>query len=258
MKTIQVVAAIIRDQDRIFATQRGYGPYKDGWEFPGGKIEPDETPEEVMQWMEEEVGRGLTVNFAGPRESESPGIQKKAFEFICRMLEINDEEPEHDVFADLKSAKDLQMSFTQQASDRVQDAAFADQRRPQVDRQREYPKVDANPVDPFAMFGNATIQTPQPVEHRQPSRAESFFDRGRPERAIESRPKTRPQQSRPVDGSPRKAAESRLPVKKAEEDSKIELDDLSFPDDNGKEPLPAGKPTKSTYVDPFAEFEDVD
>ena len=48
MKTIQVVAAIIRDQDRIFATQRGYGPYKDGWEFPGGKIEPDETPEQAL------------------------------------------------------------------------------------------------------------------------------------------------------------------------------------------------------------------
>ena len=48
MKTIQVVAAIIRNQDRIFATQRGYGPYKDGWEFPGGKIEPDETPEQAL------------------------------------------------------------------------------------------------------------------------------------------------------------------------------------------------------------------
>ena len=49
MKTIRVVAAIIRDGDRIFATQRGYGPYKDGWEFPGGKIEPGETPEEALK-----------------------------------------------------------------------------------------------------------------------------------------------------------------------------------------------------------------
>ena len=39
MKTIRVVAAIIRDKDKIFATQRGYGEFKDGWEFPGGKIE---------------------------------------------------------------------------------------------------------------------------------------------------------------------------------------------------------------------------
>ena len=48
MKTVQVVAAVIRDQDRIFATQRGYGPWKDGWEFPGGKIEPGETPEQAL------------------------------------------------------------------------------------------------------------------------------------------------------------------------------------------------------------------
>ena len=49
MKTIQVVAAVIREGDRIFATQRGYGPYKDGWEFPGGKIEPGETPEAALK-----------------------------------------------------------------------------------------------------------------------------------------------------------------------------------------------------------------
>ena len=42
MKTIAVVAAIIRDGERIFATQRGYGDWKDYWEFPGGKIEPGE------------------------------------------------------------------------------------------------------------------------------------------------------------------------------------------------------------------------
>ncbi len=48
MKTIQVVAAVIVDRDRIFATQRGYGTWKDYWEFPGGKIEPGETPEEAL------------------------------------------------------------------------------------------------------------------------------------------------------------------------------------------------------------------
>ena len=47
MKTIRVVAAVIYDKDRIFATQRGYGAWKDYWEFPGGKIEPGESPEEV-------------------------------------------------------------------------------------------------------------------------------------------------------------------------------------------------------------------
>lgn len=48
MKTIEVVAAIIMDNNHIFATQRGYGEFKDGWEFPGGKVEEGETPEEAL------------------------------------------------------------------------------------------------------------------------------------------------------------------------------------------------------------------
>ena len=49
MKIINVVAAIIRDGNRIFATQRGYGDYKDSWEFPGGKVEPGETPQQALK-----------------------------------------------------------------------------------------------------------------------------------------------------------------------------------------------------------------
>ena len=48
MKMVRVVAAVIRDGDRIFATARGYGEYKGWWEFPGGKIEAGETPEEAL------------------------------------------------------------------------------------------------------------------------------------------------------------------------------------------------------------------
>lgn len=48
MKTIHVVAAIIIENERVFATQRGYGEFKDGWEFPGGKIEEGETPEQAL------------------------------------------------------------------------------------------------------------------------------------------------------------------------------------------------------------------
>lgn len=48
MKTVRVVAAIIIHDNRIFATQRGYGEFKNGWEFPGGKIEAGEAPEEAL------------------------------------------------------------------------------------------------------------------------------------------------------------------------------------------------------------------
>lgn len=48
MKTIRVVAAVIRSDEKIFATARGYGEFKGKWEFPGGKIEPGETPKEAL------------------------------------------------------------------------------------------------------------------------------------------------------------------------------------------------------------------
>lgn len=49
MKQIEVVAAIIRKEDKVFATQRGYGEWKDWWEFPGGKIEVGEKPEAALK-----------------------------------------------------------------------------------------------------------------------------------------------------------------------------------------------------------------
>lgn len=49
MKTINVVAAVIESGGKYFATQRGYGEFKDWWEFPGGKIEPGETPEGALR-----------------------------------------------------------------------------------------------------------------------------------------------------------------------------------------------------------------
>ncbi len=62
MKTVKVVAAIIRDGDRIFATQRGYGEHKDGWEFPGGKIESGETPQEALvREIKEELDADIIV-----------------------------------------------------------------------------------------------------------------------------------------------------------------------------------------------------
>ena len=49
MKTIRVVAAVLRSEDKIFATARGYGEFKGQWEFPGGKIEAGETPQQALK-----------------------------------------------------------------------------------------------------------------------------------------------------------------------------------------------------------------
>lgn len=61
-KVIKVVAAIIRDGDKIYATQRGYGEFKGGWEFPGGKIEEGETPEQALiREIKEELDTEIEV-----------------------------------------------------------------------------------------------------------------------------------------------------------------------------------------------------
>lgn len=67
MKTINVVAAVIFKDGKVFATQRGYGEFKDGWEFPGGKIEPGESPEdalrrEIREELEVEVNIGDLID----------------------------------------------------------------------------------------------------------------------------------------------------------------------------------------------------
>lgn len=62
MKTVKVVAAIITKDNKIFATQRGYGDFKDGWEFPGGKVEQGESPEEaIVREIKEELKAEIKV-----------------------------------------------------------------------------------------------------------------------------------------------------------------------------------------------------
>ena len=63
MKTIRVVAAVIRKDDKIFATQRGYGEFKDGWEFPGGKVESGESSREALvREIQEELNVRIKVS----------------------------------------------------------------------------------------------------------------------------------------------------------------------------------------------------
>ena len=61
-RTVKVVAAVIRRGNKLFATQRGYGEYKDGWEFPGGKVEPGESPRDALvREIKEELDADITV-----------------------------------------------------------------------------------------------------------------------------------------------------------------------------------------------------
>ena len=62
MKSIRVAAAIIKQSNKILATQRGYGEFKDWWEFPGGKIEPGETPERALvREIREELDTAIRI-----------------------------------------------------------------------------------------------------------------------------------------------------------------------------------------------------
>ena len=62
MKRIQVVCAVLRSGDRVLAVERGYGEFKGGWEFPGGKVEPGESPEEaIRREIMEELGIAIRI-----------------------------------------------------------------------------------------------------------------------------------------------------------------------------------------------------
>jgi len=98
MKTINVVAAIIEHEGRIFATQRGYGEWKDWWEFPGGKIEPGEEPQDALlrEIREEldceiEVGQLLTTV-----EYDYPQFHLSMTCFMCRLKEGKPQLLEHE------------------------------------------------------------------------------------------------------------------------------------------------------------------
>jgi 8-oxo-dGTP diphosphatase len=88
MKTIEVVAAVIRKDDKIFATQRGYGEWKDWWEFPGGKMETWETPEEALvREIREELSTEISVDeFLCTVEYDYSQFHLSMHCYICSLL----------------------------------------------------------------------------------------------------------------------------------------------------------------------------
>lgn len=87
MKTVRVVAAIILHNGKIFATQRGYGEFKDGWEFPGGKIEPGETPQEALtREIREELDMEIEVgDLLETVEYDYPNFHLSMDCFLCKI-----------------------------------------------------------------------------------------------------------------------------------------------------------------------------
>ena len=88
MKQIEVVAAIICKDDKIFATQRGYGDFKDWWEFPGGKKETGETPEEALKReIREELSTEISVDeFLCTVEYDYPKFHLTMHCYLCSLL----------------------------------------------------------------------------------------------------------------------------------------------------------------------------
>ena len=87
MKTIRVVAAIIIKNGKVFATQRGYGDFKGGWEFPGGKIDAGETPEEALiREIKEELDTEVEViELLDTVEYDYPNFHLSMDCFICNI-----------------------------------------------------------------------------------------------------------------------------------------------------------------------------
>ena len=98
MKQIEVVAAVIRKDDKIFATQRGYGEWKDWWEFPGGKMEAGEIPEEALRreiWEELET-RIVVENLVETVEWDYPQFHLSMHCYLCHVESGHLELKEHE------------------------------------------------------------------------------------------------------------------------------------------------------------------
>lgn len=106
MKTIEVVAAIIKRDNEYFATQRGYGDFAGGWEFPGGKIEPGETPQQALvREIKEELDAEIIVgDLVETVEYDYPKFHLTMHCFLCELAS------DHIVLLEHEAAKWLSIS----------------------------------------------------------------------------------------------------------------------------------------------------
>ena len=107
MKTIEVVAAVIKDKDKYLATQRGYGDFKGMWEFPGGKIEPLENKKDALiREIKEELNADISVDkYLCTVEYSYPEFHLIMYTYVCSLnsktienVKHNDIELEHEDF----------------------------------------------------------------------------------------------------------------------------------------------------------------
>ena len=105
MKQIEVVAAVIRKDGRVFATQRGYGDWNGWWEFPGGKIEQGETPEEALRReIREELHADVSVDeFLCTVEYDYPAFHLTMHCYFCSLLSETFHLNEHEAAQWLKA-----------------------------------------------------------------------------------------------------------------------------------------------------------
>ena len=98
MKTVEVVAAVIKKGNKILATQRGYGEFKDGWEFPGGKPLEGETKENALKReIREELNALIDVNdYICTVEYDYPNFHLTMHTYFCKLLGDNLELLYHD------------------------------------------------------------------------------------------------------------------------------------------------------------------
>ena len=98
MKVVEVVAAVIKKDNKILATQRGYGDFKDGWEFPGGKPEENETKEEALKReIKEELNADISVDdYICTVEYDYPNFHLTMHTYFCSLIKDNIELLYHD------------------------------------------------------------------------------------------------------------------------------------------------------------------